>query len=58
MQVGDTMRGVITHVEEYGAFVDLVDIPGVSGLVHKSEISWAKLLSVEAAVQKGRLGVS
>ncbi len=34
---GDVLDGVVTSVREYGAFVDL---GGVEGLIHKSEISW------------------
>ncbi|MBN1337405.1 MAG: 30S ribosomal protein S1 [Deltaproteobacteria bacterium] len=34
---GDLLEGVVTSVREYGAFVDL---GGVEGLVHRSEMSW------------------
>jgi small subunit ribosomal protein S1 len=34
---GDVLEGVVTSVREYGAFVDL---GGVEGLIHKSELSW------------------
>ncbi len=34
---GQMLDGVVTSVREYGAFVDL---GGVEGLIHKSEISW------------------
>ena len=33
MKLGAVMKAVVTSVEDYGAFVDLVDLPGVSGLV-------------------------
>jgi len=39
-QVGDRVRGAITRVADFGAFVELE--PGVEGLVHISEMSWAK----------------
>ena len=35
---GDVLEGVVTSVREYGAFVDL---GGVEGLIHKSELSWS-----------------
>jgi small subunit ribosomal protein S1 len=34
---GDVIEGVVTSVRDYGAFVDL---GGVEGLIHKSELSW------------------
>jgi small subunit ribosomal protein S1 len=37
---GDRIRGAITRVADFGAFVELE--PGVEGLVHISEMSWAK----------------
>src|SRR5947207_3542274 len=40
--VGDRVRGTITRVTDYGAFVELE--PGVEGLIHVSEMSWVKRL--------------
>ncbi len=37
---GDRIRGTVTRVADFGAFVELE--PGVEGLVHISEMSWAK----------------
>jgi len=37
---GDRVRGVVTRIAEFGAFVELE--PGVEGLVHISEMSWSK----------------
>ena len=37
---GDRVRGSVTRVLEFGAFVELE--PGVEGLIHISEMSWAK----------------
>src|SRR5271169_501222 len=39
-KVGDRVRGAVTRVVDFGAFVELE--PGVEGLVHISEMSWAK----------------
>lgn len=40
-QVGDVVDGTVQRMEQFGAFVEL--LPGVEGLVHISEISWARL---------------
>ena len=34
------MRGTVTRVVEFGAFVELE--PGLEGLIHLSEMSWVK----------------
>ncbi len=39
-QPGKRVRGKVTHIERYGAFVEV--LPGVEGLIHVSEISWTK----------------
>jgi small subunit ribosomal protein S1 len=39
-KIGDRVRGAVTRVADFGAFVELE--PGVEGLVHISEMSWAK----------------
>jgi small subunit ribosomal protein S1 len=39
-KVGERVRGVITRVMDFGAFVELE--PGVEGLIHVSEMSWVK----------------
>jgi small subunit ribosomal protein S1 len=39
-KAGDRVRGVVTRIADFGAFVELE--PGVEGLVHISEMSWAK----------------
>jgi small subunit ribosomal protein S1 len=40
LQPGDQITGVITNVTDFGVFVDL---GGVEGLVHVSEISWGRV---------------
>ncbi|MBX3041729.1 MAG: S1 RNA-binding domain-containing protein [Bdellovibrionaceae bacterium] len=40
-KIGDVVDGSVTRLDTFGAFVELV--PGVEGLVHISEISWARL---------------
>lgn len=39
-KTGDRVRGVVTRVVEFGAFVELE--PGIEGLIHISEMSWVK----------------
>lgn len=38
--VGERVRGTVTRVMDFGAFVELE--PGVEGLIHVSEMSWVK----------------
>ncbi len=40
LKVGDTVTGIVTGVVEYGAFVN---VEGIEGLVHISEISWERV---------------
>lgn len=37
---GDTLKGSITRLADFGAFVEL--FPGLEGLIHISEMSWEK----------------
>ncbi|AXC12858.1 SSU ribosomal protein S1p [Acidisarcina polymorpha] len=39
-KTGERVRGPVTRLTEFGAFVELE--PGVEGLIHLSEMSWAK----------------
>lgn len=39
-QVGATLKGKVTNITSYGAFVEIE--PGIEGLVHVSEMSWLK----------------
>ncbi len=36
---GEVVRGRVVNIEDYGAFLEIM--PGVEGLVHVSEITWA-----------------
>ncbi len=38
--VGARLKGTVTNITDYGAFVELE--PGVEGLIHVSEMSWTK----------------
>ncbi len=40
LQPGQTVTGVVTNVCDFGAFVDL---GGIEGLIHVSEVSWSRV---------------
>jgi small subunit ribosomal protein S1 len=40
LSIGDTVKGVVTGVVDYGVFVN---VEGIEGLVHISEISWERV---------------
>jgi len=40
LKAGDRVRGTVTRLMEFGAFVELE--PGIEGLIHISEMSWSK----------------
>nr|WP_299203511.1 30S ribosomal protein S1 [uncultured Brumimicrobium sp.] len=42
MNVGDTVKGKVVVLADYGAFVEIA--PGVEGLIHVSEMSWSQHL--------------
>ncbi len=44
------MRGVVTRVMDFGAFVELE--PGIEGLVHVSEMSWARKVRIASDIVK------
>ena len=50
MKVGDTVRGAVSGLTSYGAFVD---IGGADGLIHISELSWDRVSRVTDVVQLG-----
>ena len=39
LQVGDTVKGKVVVIADYGAFIEVQ--PGVEGLIHVSEMSWS-----------------
>jgi len=48
--VGERVRGTVTRIMDFGAFVELE--PGIEGLIHISEMSWAKRLRTAGDVVK------
>ena len=49
-KLGERVRGTVTRVLEFGAFVELE--PGIEGLIHVSEMSWAKKVRIASDVVK------
>jgi small subunit ribosomal protein S1 len=49
-KAGERVRGSVTRVLDFGAFVELE--PGIEGLIHVSEMSWAKKVRKPSDVVK------
>ena len=52
LNVGDVVEGKVMRFTDYGAFVD---IGGIDGLLHISEISWGKLRHPQEALEIGQV---
>ena len=50
IQSGEIRKGTVRHLTNFGAFVDL---GGVDGLLHISELSWGRVKHPSEAVQEG-----
>ena len=50
IQPGEIRKGTVRHLTSFGAFVDL---GGVDGLLHISELSWGRVKHPSEAVQEG-----
>jgi 4-hydroxy-3-methylbut-2-enyl diphosphate reductase len=50
IQSGEIRKGTVRHLTSFGAFVDL---GGVDGLLHISELSWGRIKHPSEAVQEG-----
>lgn len=51
MAVGDTVTGVVTGVVDFGVFVN---VDGIEGLIHISEISWERVSNPSDYVKTGQ----
>lgn len=49
---GDIMKGTVTNLTEFGAFVEIE--PGIEGLVHVGDISWARIKKPRDVLKKGQ----
>lgn len=50
MKVGDVVEGVVKNVTDFGVFVD---IGGVDGLIHISDLSWTKVEDIQSILKPG-----
>src|SRR5690606_15818503 len=50
LNVGDTVKGTVTGVIDFGAFVN---VDGIEGLIHISEISWERVENPRDYVKTG-----
>ncbi len=50
IEVGQRVRGVVKNLTRYGAFID---IGGVDGLLHQTDLSWSGRARVEEVLKKG-----
>lgn len=50
LQIGDTVEGTVKNVTDFGAFIDL---GGVDGLLHISEMSWGRVENPKRVFQVG-----
>ena len=51
LQVGQKVKGTVRNITNFGAFIDL---GGIDGLVHISQISWNKIQSPEEVLKVGQ----
>lgn len=51
LKTGDTVTGSVTNLCDFGAFVDL---GGLEGLIHISELSWGRVAHPESILQRGQ----
>jgi len=49
-KAGERVRGAVTRLTDFGAFVEIE--PGIEGLIHISEMSWAKRVRTPSDVVK------
>lgn len=50
-KMGDILKGIVTRVEKFGAFVEVA--PGLEGLTHVSELSWCRVNDPNEVVKIG-----
>ncbi len=51
LEVGQTRKGIVRSLTEYGAFVDL---GGIDGLLHVSDMSWSRITKPSDVVEVGQ----
>ncbi|MCX6089362.1 MAG: S1 RNA-binding domain-containing protein, partial [Candidatus Atribacteria bacterium] len=50
LEIGQIRKGVVKNITSFGAFIDL---GGIDGLLHISEVSWGRIGNVEDILNKG-----
>ncbi|MBI5556136.1 MAG: 30S ribosomal protein S1 [Deltaproteobacteria bacterium] len=51
LEPGQTVKGVITSIRDFGAFVD---IGGIEGLIPISEIGWGRVTDIHSTLEEGQ----
>ncbi|RYZ76665.1 MAG: S1 RNA-binding domain-containing protein [Proteobacteria bacterium] len=51
-KVGDMVKGIITRMEPFGAFVEIA--PGLEGLAHISQLAWSRIAHPSEVVKVGQ----
>lgn len=51
LKVGDIVEGVVTGIVDFGAFVN---VDGIEGLIHISEVSWERISEVKDCLKTGQ----
>ncbi len=49
---GDTVKGVVTNMTDFGAFVEIE--PGIEGLIHVGDISWTRIRRPRDVLKRGQ----
>lgn len=49
---GDVVKGTVTNLTDFGAFVEIE--PGIEGLVHVGDISWARIKKPRDVLKRGQ----
>jgi small subunit ribosomal protein S1 len=50
MKVGDILEGVVKNITDFGVFVD---VGGIDGLIHISDLSWTRVENIHSIVKPG-----
>ena len=50
LEIGQIRKGIVKNITSFGAFIDL---GGIDGLLHISEISWGRIGKLEDIFNKG-----
>jgi small subunit ribosomal protein S1 len=52
VRIGERLQGTVTNLTDFGAFIDL---GGVEGLIHISEISWSRVIHPSHILRPGQV---